>query len=213
MAWPRPGRKLLSEPMMVSALAHALVTKHISYHEIEANQYSCRSASYPFHVPGGIGKQCSWNELVWTCVIRLQMSHSVQFITNLGASLVWHNTPYHLVDRSAESWTKHQRVCYSKQGFDLKNIIADTAMSRRYTTWQSVPDASCNGRVTQIPQYTNLICHNALFCNRNVHMWTYFSNKVVHCRISVRCIVWFVRWVKTGTLIPAWISNYIHYNV
>ena len=92
----------------------------------------------------------------------------------------------------------YQRVCYSKQSCNLKNSTADTATSRRYTTWQSVPDASCNRRVTQIPQYTNLIRHDALFCNRNLHMWTYLSNKVVHCRISVRCFVWFVRWVKTG---------------
>ena len=47
--------------------------------------------------------------------------------------------------------------------------------------------------VAQIPQYTSPISHNAPFCNRNVHMCAHFCYKIVHCGISVSCIVGFMR--------------------
>ena len=42
--------------------------------------------------------------------------------------------------------------------------------------------------VSQIPQCTSLISHNAPFCNRNVHMCAHFCYKMVHCGMSDRCI-------------------------
>ena len=36
---------------------------------------------------------------------------------------------------------------------------------------------------SQIPQCISPISHNALFCNRNVHMCAHFCHKMVHCGI------------------------------
>ena len=48
--------------------------------------------------------------------------------------------------------------------------------------------------ISQIPQCTGFISHNAPFCNKNVHMYAHFCYKMVHCGIFVWCIVGFVRW-------------------
>ena len=47
--------------------------------------------------------------------------------------------------------------------------------------------------VAQIPRCTNLISHNAPFCNRNVHMCAHVCYKMVHCGIFVQCNVGFAR--------------------
>ena len=52
-----------------------------------------------------------------------------------------------------------------------------------------------NRPVSQIPQCTSPISHNAPFCNRNVHICAHFCYKMVHCVIFVWCIVGLVWWV------------------
>ena len=44
-----------------------------------------------------------------------------------------------------------------------------------------------------IPQCTSPISHNVPFCNRNVLKCAHFYYKLVHCGISVKCIMGFVR--------------------
>ena len=51
-----------------------------------------------------------------------------------------------------------------------------------------------NRPISQIPQRICAISHNAAFCNRNVHMCAHFCYKMLHCGISVWCILGFVRW-------------------
>ena len=46
-------------------------------------------------------------------------------------------------------------------------------------------DVLSNRPVTQIPQCTSLLFHNAPFCNRNVHVCAHFCYKMVHCRICM----------------------------
>ena len=53
----------------------------------------------------------------------------------------------------------------------------------------------CNRLISQIPQCTSPISHNVPLCNRNVHTCAHFFYKMVHCGISVWCIVGFVRCV------------------
>ena len=43
--------------------------------------------------------------------------------------------------------------------------------------------------VSQIPQYTSLISHNAPSCNRNLHMCAHFCHKMVHWGIFVKWIM------------------------
>ena len=45
--------------------------------------------------------------------------------------------------------------------------------------------------VTQIPQCTSPVSHNAPFCDRNVHMYAHFCYKMVHCGIFVWCTAGF----------------------
>ena len=52
-----------------------------------------------------------------------------------------------------------------------------------------------NRSISQIPQCTSPISHNAPFCKRNVHICAHFCYKMVHCGIFVWCIVGCVRWV------------------
>ena len=52
-----------------------------------------------------------------------------------------------------------------------------------------------NRPVSQIPQCTSPISHNATFCGRNVQMRAHFCYKMVHCVIFVWCIVGLVWWV------------------
>ena len=59
----------------------------------------------------------------------------------------------------------------------------------------NIPDKLGIRPVTQIPQCTSPISHNAPFCNRNVHTCAHFCHKMVHYGIFVWCIVGFVRWV------------------
>ena len=49
----------------------------------------------------------------------------------------------------------------------------------------------CNWSISQIPQRTSPISHNASFCNRNVHMHAHFCYKIAICGIFVWCIVEF----------------------
>ena len=58
-----------------------------------------------------------------------------------------------------------------------------------------------NRPISQIPQCTSSISHNAPFCNRNVHMCAHFCYKMGHCGILIRCIMGSVRWVY---YIEAW---------
>ena len=46
-------------------------------------------------------------------------------------------------------------------------------------------DVLSNRHITQIPQCTSLLFHNAPLCNRNVHMCAHFCYKMVHCRICM----------------------------
>ena len=52
-----------------------------------------------------------------------------------------------------------------------------------------------NRPISQIPECTCAISHNATFCNRNVHTCAHFCYKMLHCGIFVWCIVGFVRLV------------------
>ena len=61
--------------------------------------------------------------------------------------------------------------------------------------------------ITQIPQCTNPISHNAPLCNKNVHICAHFCYKMVHCGIFVQCIVGFVRWVSWVALLIMVLSN------
>ena len=60
---------------------------------------------------------------------------------------------------------------------------------------------SSNTHVAQIPQCMGLISHNALFCNRNVHMCGHFCYKTVHYGTF---IWWFVAFLD-GSI---WIVEY-----
>ena len=57
----------------------------------------------------------------------------------------------------------------------------------------------CLVRYDLIKKYkqTN-ISYNALFCNRNVHMCAHFCYKILNCRIVVKCVMGFVKWVYWG---------------
>ena len=55
--------------------------------------------------------------------------------------------------------------------------------------WCSFLNHLPNRPVSQIPQCTCVISHNAIFCNRNVHMCAHFCYKMLHCGIFVKCIV------------------------
>ena len=46
-----------------------------------------------------------------------------------------------------------------------------------------------NRPISQIPQCTCTLSHNALFCNRNVHICSNFCYKIVHYGIFQWCIV------------------------
>ena len=52
-----------------------------------------------------------------------------------------------------------------------------------YTTWRRMLNLG-NRPVTQIPQCTSPLSHNASFCNKNVHMCAHFCYKMVHCGYS-----------------------------
>ena len=56
-------------------------------------------------------------------------------------------------------------------------------------------DMSINPSHTSQNASVTGISHNAIFCNRNVHMCAHFCYKMVHCGIFVWCILGFVRWV------------------
>ena len=65
---------------------------------------------------------------------------------------------------------------------------------------------------SQVQQCNNLISHNALFCNRNVHTCAHFCYKMMHCGIFNLCIVGFMRWVyqwnsEYSNLNPAMLEN------
>ena len=49
-----------------------------------------------------------------------------------------------------------------------------------------------NRPISQVPQCTWQISHNATFCNRNVHTCAHFCYKMVHCGIWDWCIIRFV---------------------
>ena len=55
--------------------------------------------------------------------------------------------------------------------------------------------------VAHIPQWTSPISHDALFCNRNVHIRADFCYKMLHYGIYVWCIVGFVRWLLRTRII------------
>ena len=60
-----------------------------------------------------------------------------------------------------------------------------------------------NRPVAQIPQCTRPISHDAPFCNRNVHTCAHFCYKIVHCGISVWCIVGFVNYGDAFLMHPS----------
>ena len=55
--------------------------------------------------------------------------------------------------------------------------------------------SSTNGPISQIPQCTISISHNAPYCNRNVHTRRHFCYKMMHCRICYWCMVELVQQV------------------
>ena len=60
-----------------------------------------------------------------------------------------------------------------------------------------------NRPVSEIPQYTSPISHNAPLCNRNVHMCAHIYHKMVHYGIYVWCIVGLVRCVYCHHVPPS----------
>ena len=64
--------------------------------------------------------------------------------------------------------------------------------------WKLFQKVVCNKHVSQFPQCIGHISHNALFCNRNVHVCAHFCYEMVHygiCRIGLLDIRIFVHMV------------------
>ena len=59
----------------------------------------------------------------------------------------------------------------------------------------SYQDFTFNRLVTQIPHCISPVSLNTPFCNRNMHMCAHFCYKMLYCRIFVKYIVGYVRWV------------------
>ena len=57
-----------------------------------------------------------------------------------------------------------------------------------------------NKPVAQIPRLISPVSHNAPFCNRNMHMCTYFRSKMVNCGIFALFIVRFGICLKATTI-------------
>ena len=92
-----------------------------------------------------------------------------------------------------------QKIDPNKYPMPLFNMA--TCIQSMQRTWWPVVSTSIvtgsywNRPISQIPQCTSPISHNASFCNRNVHTCAHFCYKMVHCGIFDWCIVGFVRWV------------------
>ena len=85
-----------------------------------------------------------------------------------------------------------------------------------YKTMNSLwPSASGNRLISQIPQCTSPISHNAPFCNRNVHISiTRWCN--MHFSVAKRCIVGNgtgALWDFWGYYISWWLPQWVHNHV
>ena len=92
---------------------------------------------------------------------------------------------------------KKYGICYINIIF-LQNTCNIHPIAHLWGWDMGVSIVSWNRTLTQIPQCTSPISHNAPFCNRNVHMCAHFCYKTVHCGIFVWCIVGFVRCLFRG---------------
>ena len=81
----------------------------------------------------------------------------------------------------------HQRKRMSKCGLPNGGHVAQGGCSThdQGQGHSSQPATMPNRPISQIPQCTSPISHNASFCNRNVHMCAHFCYKMVHCGISL----------------------------
>ena len=58
--------------------------------------------------------------------------------------------------------------------------------------------------ISQIPQCTSPLSHNAPPCNKDVRTCAHFCYKVVQCGIGDWCIVGFVRWTYRQCIVRPW---------
>ena len=87
--------------------------------------------------------------------------------------------------------------------YSIFNIVAADYLAMKPEIWLHIADYRLYiETLSQIPQWTSPISHNAPFCNKNVHTCAHFCYKMVHCGTWDWCIAGFVRSVYCMPMIP-----------